>query len=127
MMVNIPEVVAEVEKVFAVYELALNENDVAVLNELFWDSPHTLRFGINEQLYGYAAIKGFRSGRPAIDLRRDLLKVVITTYGRDFATTNIEFTRAGSERTGRQSQTWVRLPEGWRIVAAHVSLMQEPA
>jgi hypothetical protein len=123
MMVNIPEVVAEVEKAFKVYELALNENDVAVLNELFWDSPHTLRFGINEQLYGYAAIKGFRSGRPAIDLRRDLLKVVITTYGRDFAIASCEYRRKETGRIGRQMQTWARINGDWRVVAAHVSLL----
>jgi hypothetical protein len=123
MMVNIPEVVAEVEKAFKVYELALNENDVAVLNELFWDSPHTLRFGINEQLYGYAAIQGFRSGRPAIDLRRDLLKVVITTYGRDFAIASCEYRRKETGRIGRQMQTWARINGDWRVVAAHVSLL----
>ena len=123
MKVNIPEVVAEVEKFFNIYEKALNENDVAVLNELFWDSPHTLRFGIAEQLYGYAAIKGFRSGRPAIDLRRDLLKVVITTYGQDFATASCEYKRKETGRVGRQMQTWVKMNGDWRVVAAHVSLL----
>ena len=123
MQSNIPEVLAEVEKEFYCYEKALNENDQAVLNELFWDSPHTLRYGINEQLYGYAAIKGFRAGRPAIDLRRDLLKVVITTYGRDFATASCEYRRKETGRLGRQMQTWLRTPEGWRVVAAHVSLL----
>jgi hypothetical protein len=120
---NIPEVLAEVEKEFYRYEKALNENDQAVLNELFWNSPLTLRYGINEQLYGYEAIKGFRAGRPAIDLRRDLLKVVITTYGRDVATASCEYRRKETGRTGRQMQTWMRTPEGWRVVAAHVSLL----
>jgi len=127
MQVNIPEVVAELKESFCRYEKALNENDQAVLNELFWDSPHTLRYGINEQLYGYEAIKGFRAGRPAIDLRRDLLKVVITTYGRDFATASCEYRRLETGRIGRQMQTWLRVEEGgafvWRVVAAHVSLL----
>jgi len=120
---NLPEIVAEVTGAFERYEKALNENDQAVLNELFWDSPHTLRYGINEQLYGYAAIKGFRANRPAIDLRRDLLKVVITTYGRDLATASCEYRRLETGRLGRQMQTWLRTEEGWRVVAAHVSLL----
>ena len=123
MIVNIPEVVSEVEKNFNEYEKALNENDQAVLNKLFWNSPHTLRYGIAEQLYGYEAIKGFRAGRPAIDLRRDLLKVVITTYGRDFATASCEYKRLVTGRLGRQMQTWMRTADGWRVVAAHVSLL----
>jgi Protein of unknown function (DUF3225) len=121
--VNVPEVLAEVEKVFYRYEKALNENDQPVLNELFWNSPHTVRHGIAEQLYGYEAIKGFRAGRPAIDLRRDLLKVVITTYGRDFATASCEYKRLETGRVGRQMQTWMRTADGWRVVAAHVSLL----
>jgi hypothetical protein len=120
---NLPEVVAEVTAAFERYEKALNGNDVAVLNELFWDSPHTLRYGINEQLYGYEAIKGFRSGRPAIDLRRELLKVVIITYGRDFATASCEYRRKETGRLGRQMQTWMRVDGGWKVVAAHVSLL----
>jgi len=120
---NLPEVVAEVTSAFGRYEKALNENDQAVLNELFWDSPHTLRYGINEQLYGYAAIRGFRANRPAIDLRRDLLKVVITTYGREFATASCEYRRRETGRLGRQMQTWLRTEAGWRVVAAHVSLL----
>jgi len=123
MIVNIPEVVSEVEKNFNEYEKALNENDQAVLNKLFWNSPHTLRYGIAEQLYGYEAIKGFRAGRPAIDLRRDLLKVVIITYGRDFATASCEYKRLETGRLGRQMQTWMRTADGWRVVAAHVSLL----
>ena len=120
---NLPDVVEEVKSVFYRYEKALNENDQPVLNELFWDSPHTLRYGIAEQLYGYEAIKGFRAGRPAIDLRRDLLKVVITTYGRDFATASCEYKRLETGRIGRQMQTWMRTTDGWRVVAAHVSLL----
>jgi hypothetical protein len=121
--INLPEVVAEVATEFARYERALTGNDVAVLDELFWDSPHTLRYGVTENLYGYEAIARFRSARPAQGLQREVLKTVITTYGRDFATANIEFRRAGSDRSGRQSQTWMRTPEGWRVVAAHVSLL----
>ena len=124
--INIPEVVAEVEKAFARYERALVANDVAELDALFWKSPHTLRYGATENLYGYDEIAAFRAGRPATNLARDLLKTVITTYGRDFATANAEFKRAGSTATGRQSQVWLRTEEGWRVVAAHVSLLQAP-
>lgn len=123
MEVNLPQVVAEVAAAFCRYEQALVSNDVAVLDELFWDSPHTLRYGVGENLYGYDAIAAFRAARPAQGLARELLKTVITTYGRDFATANVEFRREGSERTGRQSQTWMRTPAGWRVVAAHVSLL----
>ena len=121
--INLPDVVAEVSVQFARYESALISNDVAVLDELFWDSPHTLRYGATENLYGYDEIKAFRAGRPAVGLERALLKTVITTYGRDMATANVEFQRTGSPRTGRQSQTWLRTAEGWRVVAAHVSLL----
>ena len=123
MTINEPDVLAEVTAVFERYEAALVGNDVAVLDELFWNSPHTLRYGVGENLYGYQAIAAFRAARPAQGLARALLKTVITTYGRDFATANVEFRREGSERTGRQSQTWLRTPEGWRVVAAHVSLL----
>jgi hypothetical protein len=123
MEINLPEVLAEVTAVFERYERALVGNDIAVLDELFWDSPHTLRYGAGENLYGYAAIAAFRAARPAQGLQRRLLKTVITTYGRDFATANVEFQREGSAATGRQSQTWLRTPAGWRVVAAHVSLL----
>ncbi len=121
MDVNIPEIVAELQAEFARYERALIGNDVAVLDALFWNDPKVLRFGLGENLYGFAAIAGFRAGRPAIDLDRDLINTIITTFGRDFGTANTEYRRKSSGRMGRQSQTWVRLPEGWRIVAAHVS------
>ena len=123
MDINLPDVVAEVSAQFARYEQALTGNAIAVLDELFWTSPHTLRYGVGENLYGYEAIAQFRAARPTQGLEREVLTTVITTYGRDFATANIEFRRAGSARTGRQSQTWVRMPEGWRVVAAHVSLL----
>ena len=115
--INLPEVVAEVDAAFRRYEQALVVNDVAVLSELFWRSPHTLRYGVAENLHGWEAITAFRQARPAVDLDRDLIGTVITTYGRDFATANTEYRRRASGRQGRQSQTWARMPEGWRIVA----------
>lgn len=121
--INQPEVLAEVQAVLARYEDALVNNKVDVLDELFWDSPHTLRYGATENLYGYAQIKAFRAARPSQGLQRRLLRTEITTYGSDFATANVEFQREGSARTGRQSQTWLRTPAGWRVVAAHVSLL----
>jgi Protein of unknown function (DUF3225) len=121
--INLPHVLAAVTAQFDRYEKALTGNDVAVLDELFWRSPHTLRYGAAENLYGYDAIADFRAGRPARGLDRTLLKTVITTYGEDFATANVEFHRAGSSRAGRQSQTWMRTAQGWRVVSAHVSLL----
>ncbi len=121
--INLPEVVDEVTAVFKLYENALVNNDVRVLDTLFWDSPHTVRFGVAENLYGYGAIKAFRSSRPAVGLGRMNLRSGVTTYGSDFATTHIEFLREGQHRLGRQSQVWMRTPQGWRVVAAHVSLM----
>ncbi len=121
--VNLPHVLAEVRAQFERYERALVSNDVVVLDELFWNSEHTLRYGAGENLYGIAEIRAFRNARPATGLARTILRTAITTYGEDFATTNIEFKREGSTRTGRQSQTWWRTPEGWRVVSAHVSLM----
>lgn len=121
--INQPDVIAEVTTAFNRYEAALVSNDVAVLDELFWNSPHTLRYGATENLYGYDAICDFRANRLAQGLARKVLKTVITSYGQDCATANIEFQREGSSKTGRQSQTWVRTPDGWRVVAAHVSLL----
>ena len=123
MEINDPETLAEVTAAFGRYEVALVTNDVAVLDELFWDSPHNLRFGVGENLYGYREIQTFRAVRPPTGLAREIFNTVITTYGRDFATANTEFRRVGSSKTGRQSQTWMRTPEGWRVVAAHVSLL----
>ncbi len=123
MEINLPQVVAEVTAAFERYEAALVSNDVAVLDELFWQSPHTLRYGATENLYGYDAIQAFRAGRPAVGLERTLLKTVITTYGHDFATANVEFQRTGGTKPGRQSQTWLRTADGWRVVSAHVSLL----
>lgn len=123
MNINLPGVVAEVAVALARYESALVGNDVAVLDELFWKSPHTLRYGATENLYGYDAIQAFRAGRPAGGMDRTVLKTVITTYGHDFATANIEVQRVGGTKTGRQSQTWLRTTDGWRVVSAHVSLL----
>jgi hypothetical protein len=121
--INQPDVLADVTQAFERYEVALVTNDVAVLDELFWNSPHTLRYGVTENLHGYGEICAFRASRPATGLKRTLSKTVITTYGRDFATANTEFFRDGSASSGRQSQTWMRTPDGWRVVCAHVSLL----
>ncbi len=123
MIVNIPEVLAEVTAVFARYEDALVNNNVEVLDKLFWNSSMTIRYGASENLIGYAAIQAFRAARPATGLARRLSNTVIATYGQDTGVAMTEFHREGSTRIGRQSQTWVRLPEGWRVVAAHVSLI----
>ena len=123
MQINLPHVLAEMEVAFARYEDALVNNKVDVLDELFWNSPHTLRYGIGENLYGFEAIQAFRASRPSQGLQRTCMNTVITTYGEDFATANTEFQRDGVARSGRQSQTWMRTPDGWRVVAAHVSLI----
>lgn len=123
MDINIPEVLAEVTAAFMRYEKALTGNDVTVLDELFCNSPHTIRYGVTENLYGYDQIKAFRAGRSPAGLEREIFNTAITTYGRDFAVANTEFRRTNSSKTGRQSQTWLRLPEGWRVVSAHVSLL----
>lgn len=129
MAINLPDVHAEVSAIFALYERALTSNDVALLDELFWDSPHTVRYGAAENLIGIEAIRAFRAARPSTGLERTLARTVITTFGRDCATAMTEFVRHGQH--GRQSQTWVRLPlpghGGWRVVAAHVSLLPSPA
>jgi hypothetical protein len=123
MTVNLPGVLAEVKAVFDRYERALGDNDIPVLNELFWHSDSTVRYGIAEQLYGYNAIAGFRAARAPVDLERVLTKVVFSSFGEDFATASCEYRRVMSGKRGRQMQTWMRTPEGWKIVAAHVSLL----
>lgn len=133
MDINLPDVLAEVQDVFALYERALVANDVELLDELFWPSPFTVRYGIGENLVGIAAIRAFRASRSPVGLARTLRNTVITTYGRDFATAMTEFVRPSFEedgvlkRVGRQSQTWARTARpghgGWRVVAAHVSLL----
>ena len=124
MEINRPDVLAEVAAAFARYEAALRANDVAALDALFWDSTLTVRYGIAENLYGIAAIRAFRQARSTADLTRDLAGTVITSFGRDMATASTLYRRRGSGRTGRQMQAWARLPEGWRIVAAHVSFAE---
>jgi len=123
MEINRPDVLAALTAAFERYERALVGNDVAVLDELFWDSPHTLRYGVGENLYGIEAIRAFRAARPATGLARSVLRTQLTTYGEDFATAHIEFQRDGGTRPGRQTQTWMRTPAGWRVVSAHVSLL----
>ena len=129
MDIDLPDVLAEVTAQFARYEAALVSNDVAVLDELFRNDPRTLRYGINENLYGYEAIMAFRAGRSPVGLMRKTDKTVITSYGRDTAVASTLFYRDvwSGKKVGRQMQTWVRFPEGWRIVAAHVSIIDEPA
>jgi len=124
--INLPDVVAEVTAAFGRYETALVTNDIAVLNELFRNAPYTLRYGIAENLHGHAAIAGFRAARSPVGLARSLSRTVITTFGRDFATASTEFRRDGNPKIGRQQQSWVRFAEGWRIVAAHVSMIDPP-
>lgn len=122
--IDIPEVVAEVTAAFRRYETALVSNDVATLDELFHADPRTVRYGPGECLYGRDEILAFRQSRPSAGLRRSLTRTVITTYGRDIGVASTEFAREGVARTGRQMQTWARTPEGWRVVAAHVSFME---
>lgn len=125
--VDLPDVVAEVTAAFAEYEKALTSSDVATLDTLFRKDSRTLRYGIGENLYGYDSIAAFRAARNPAGLMRDLSKTVITAYGRDTAVASTLFHRTTSSgKVGRQMQTWVRFPEGWRIVAAHVSLIDTP-
>ena len=127
MEVDLPDVVAEVSEAFARYETALVNNDVATLGALFRNDSRTLRYGIGENLYGYDAIQAFRAARSPVGLIRKTAKTVITAYGKDTAVASTLFYRdTMTWRVGRQMQTWVRFPEGWRIVAAHVSIIDEP-
>jgi hypothetical protein len=123
---NIPEIVTEVRAEFERYERALNANDVDALDSCFWKDPRVIRYSLTDNAYGFEAIHASRLARPRIDILRDLTKTVITTFGRDLATANTEFQRLESGRLGRQTQTWVRMPEGWRVVSAHVSFMPTP-
>ena len=126
MEIDLPEVLAEVTAQFQRYEKALVNNDVAVLDELFRNGKQTLRYGIGENLYGYDAIMAFRAGRSPIGLLRKTDKTVITTYGRDFAVASTLFHRATMPgKVGRQMQSWVKFADGWHVVAAHVSLIDE--
>jgi len=126
MEIDLPEVVAEVQAAFDRYEKALDENDVATLNSTFRNDPRTIRYGGTEILYGYKEIEAFRVARTSPG-PRTISKTVISTYGRDHAVASTLFYRASVPgKVGRQMQTWVRFPEGWRVVAAHVSLIDEP-
>jgi len=126
MEIDLPDVVAEVKAAFERYEKALVSNDVAALDALFHDDPRTIRYGGAENLYGYAEIKSFRAARSPAGLARSLSKTVISTYGRDFAVASTLFHRSSTPgKIGRQMQTWARFPEGWRVVAAHVSAIDE--
>ncbi|MAS04345.1 MAG: DUF4440 domain-containing protein [Ahrensia sp.] len=126
MVVNDPETLAEVEAVFERYETALVTNDVETLDELFWQDERTIRYGGGENLYGVAEILAFRKGRSAAGLERDLDRTVITSFGTDFATASTLFRRDGAPgKVGRQMQSWVRMEDGWRVVAAHVSIIDE--
>jgi hypothetical protein len=127
MQINEPDVLAEMEAQFAAYEKALVENDVEALDGFFWRDPRVIRYGGGESLYGFDEIAAFRAGRSPAGLARDLARTVITTFGRDTATASTLFYRAAaSGKVGRQMQTWVRMPQGWRIVAAHVSIILLP-
>jgi hypothetical protein len=123
MRINQSEVLAEVEAAFARYEAALMSNDLDDLNALFWTSERTVRFGPGQNLYGIDAIAAFRAARTGGSPQRTLSNTIITTFGRDLATANTEFQRAGDPRSGRQSQVWVRMDEGWRIISAHISFL----
>jgi Protein of unknown function (DUF3225) len=126
MEIDLPEVVAQVRAAFERYEQALVTNDVAALDAMFHDDPRTIRYGGAENLYGFREIEAFRAARSPAGLARTISKTVITTYGHDFAVASTLFRRASTPgKVGRQMQTWVRFPEGWRVVAAHVSLIDE--
>lgn len=126
MEINLPDVVAEVTAAFERYEAALVSNDIATLGELFWRDDRTIRYGIGENLYGCREIAAFRAARSPVGLARRIFRTVITTYGRDFGTASTLFDRETVPgKVGRQMQSWARLAEGWRIVAAHVSVIDE--
>ena len=123
--INLPDVIAEVTAFFERYQQALQDNDIAVLDATFWDSPHTIRYAVVENGYGFEQIQAHRRARSGPSTQEARLKTVVTTYGRDVATTNIEYTvRGQKDRTGRQTQTLIRFPDvGWKVVSAHVSLL----
>jgi AtzH-like len=125
MEIDLPDVVAEVTAAFERYERALMANDVAALNQIFHADPRTIRYGVGENLYGHTAIAGFRAARSPVGLARTLSRTVITTYGRDVGVASTLFHRTPG-KIGRQMQTWVRCPDGWHVVAAHVSVIDDP-
>ncbi len=125
MIINDPEIVAELAELYPRYESALVNNDAETLTAMFWNSEHALRFGATENLHGYEEISAFRKARPPVNLARTINRLDIVTFGRDFGSITVEFSReiSGSSVSGRQSQCWVRFSEGWRIVSAHVSIL----
>jgi hypothetical protein len=127
MQINDPEIVAELKALYPKYEAALMANDAETLTQMFWASPHAMRFGITENLYGIKEIDAFRMGRSPANLARTVRRLDIVTFGRDFGSVTLEFERTvnGKMISGRQSQVWVRFSEGWRIVSAHVSVLRE--
>jgi 1-carboxybiuret hydrolase subunit AtzH-like protein len=128
MEIDLPDVVAEVRVAFDRYEKALVSNDVSTLDELFRDDSRTVRYGVTEILYGHAEIKSFRAARSPVALGRKLSSTIITTFGRNFAVASTLYERPSAPgKIGRQTQTWVKFPEGWRVVVGHVSLMDKPA
>jgi len=126
-IINDPVALAQVTAAVDAYETALMTNDVEALDGAFWNAPHTVRLGVAENLYGFDQIAAFRVGRAGGSPPRTRLRTEITTFGDDFAIANVEFQRDGSDKTGRQSQTWIRTADGWKVASAHVSLMQAGA
>jgi hypothetical protein len=120
--INDPAVLAEVSAAFEAYEVALMTNDMKAMDALFWDSPLTVRYGAGDTQYGIEEIRGFRKARAGGSPQRRVIRRSVTTFGSESAITNIEFIREDSPAIGRQSQSWAKLPEGWRVVSAHVSL-----
>jgi hypothetical protein len=127
MEIDLPDVVGEVSAAFERYEKALVSNDVATLDAMFRKDKRTIRYGVAENLYGHEEVAAFRVARSPINLARTRSRTVITTFGRDFAVASTLFQREGGNKLGRQMQTWVRFDEGWRVVAAHVSVIDPPA
>jgi hypothetical protein len=125
MQINDPEIVAELQALYPKYEAALMANDAETLTQMFWASPNVMRFGVTENLYGIDEIEAFRKSRPSTNLARAVKRLEIVTFGRDFGSVTLEFERAANGKiiSGRQSQVWVRLAKGWRIVSAHVSVL----
>jgi len=126
MQINDPAIVAELAELYPLYEEALVTNDVETLTRMFWSSPYAIRLGAGENLYGIDEIEAFRKSRPAVNLARQPIRLEIVTFGKDFGSITLEFERTTATGIvrGRQSQVWVRLPEGWRIVSAHVSILR---
>jgi hypothetical protein len=125
LLIDDPETLAELQALYPKYETALVTNDVDTLTRMFWASPHVMRFGVTENLYGIDEIEAFRKGRSPANLERTMRRLDIVTFGKDYGSVTLEFERSVNGKTtqGRQSQVWVRFPEGWRIVAAHVSVL----